>query len=178
YSSELNCPYCGTQLTGYEIEYIQQGTSVRCRRCGTILSKDQFQTTGANLQEHPISPQATESPWQQPSSPPPQKGNGAIIFFIGFVVFSLGLYSWIFYIPIFDLTYYGEILGAIAVVIGLSNLRKEVANPSAIMIMAAGVFLWIAAWLSWIIYIPILTEGFIGEFGGLGLIIFGYLKSR
>jgi len=176
YSSELNCPFCGTILTGQEIEFIQRDVSVRCRGCGTILTKEKFQSTGPNLIETPIPPQGLISPSYQP--PPRKRGSGAIIFFIGFIVLSLGLYSWIFYIPIFDWTYYGELLGAIAVVKGLSDLRKEVANPSAIKIMAAGLLLLVAAWLSWIIYIPILTDGFIGEFGGIGLIIFGYLKSR
>ena len=91
---------------------------------------------------------------------------------------SLGLYSWIFYIPIFELTYLGELLGAVAVVKGLYDLRKETTNPSAFWIMVAGLLLWIGAWLSYLIYIPILSDAFIGEFGGLGLILFGFLKSR
>ncbi len=175
YSSEPGCPYCGTRLTGQEIDYIHSGASVRCRECGTILTKDQIEPSREVLTEQPFSPQVSTTPRYQP---PPRKRTGALVFFIGFIVFSLGLYSWIFYIPIFDLTYYGEILGAIAVVKGLSDLRKEVSNPSAIRIMAVGLLLWIGAWMSWIIYIPVLTEGFVGELGGLGLIIFGYLKSR
>lgn len=175
YSSELSCPYCGTRLTGQEIDFIQRGTTVRCRECGTLLTKDRFESTGGALIDLPISPQGSISPGYQP---PPRRGTGAIIFFIGFIILSLGLYSWVFYIPIFNEFIYGEIIGAIAVVKGLSDLRKEVANPSAIRIMALGLFLWICAWLSWLIYFPILSDAFIGEFGGLGLIIFGYLKSR
>lgn len=173
--SELNCPFCASQLTGQEIEFIQRGTTVRCRGCGTLLTKQSFEPIGGDLIEPTVSPQAPIRPaYQQP----PRKRAGALVFFIGFIIFSLGLYSWIFYIPIFDLTYYGEILGAIAVVKGLSDLRNEAANPSAIKIMIVGLALWIGAWLSWFIYIPVMSEGFIGEFGGLGLIIFGFLKSR
>ena len=175
HSTELNCPFCGAQLTGYEIEYITKGTSVRCAVCRTIITKDSFQTTRGDLIDRPAPPQRMAIPsYQQPV----RKGSGALVFWVGFIIFSLGLYSWVFYIPIFDLTFYGEILGAIAVVIGLSNLRKEVTNPSAIIIMIAGLLLWIAAWLSWMIDIPILSNGFFGEFGGLLLIIYGYLKSR
>lgn len=176
YSSELGCPYCGTQLTGQEVEYLRGGTSVRCRECGTILTKDSFQITGPGLTETPVSPQRSYSPRYQP--PPQRRGYGALIFFIGFIVLSLGLYSWFFYIPIFSSVWYGELLGAIAVVKGLSDLRKEASNPSAFKIIIVGLVLWIAAWASYLIYIPILSDGFIGEFGGLGLIIFGYLKSR
>ena len=175
YSSELSCPYCGTRLTGQETDFIQRGTTVRCRECGTLLTKDRFESTGGVLIDIPISPQGSISPGYRP---PPRRGAGAIFFFIGFIILSLGLYSWVFYIPIFNEFIYGEILGAVAVVKGLSDLRKEAANPSAIRIMAVGLFLWIGAWLSWFIYIPILSEGFVGEFGGLGLIIFGYLKSK
>lgn len=175
YSSELNCPYCGTRLTGQEIDFIQRGTSVRCRECGTILTKEQFESTGADLIVTPITPQGSITPGYQA---PPRRGSGALVFFIGLIILSFGLYSWVFYIPIFNEFIYGEILGAIAVVKGLSDLRKEVRNPSAIKIMVAGLILWIMAWLSWFIYIPIMSEGFVGEFGGLGLIIFGYLKSR
>ena len=174
YSSEPSCPFCGTRLTGQESDFIRSGASVRCRECGTILTRDTFEPSGADLTEQPFSPQVTTTPRHQQ---PPRNRTGTLVFFIGFIVFSLGLYSWIFYIPIFDLTYYGEILGAIAVVKGLSDLKKEASDPSAIRFMVAGVLLWIGAWLSWIFYIPVLSNAFIGEFGGLGLIIFGYLKS-
>ncbi len=174
-SSELICPYCHTKLTGQETDFIQRGTTVRCRECGTLLTKDMLESTGGALIDLPISPQGSISPGYQP---PPRRGAGAIFFFIGFIILSLGLYSWVFYIPIFNEFIYGEILGAVAVVKGLSDLRKEAVNPSAIRIMALGLLLWIGAWLSWFIYIPILSDAFIGEFSGLGLIIFGYLKSR
>ena len=174
-SSNLYCPYCGTQLSEQEVEYVQGGISVRCRECGSILTKDSFQATRSGQTEGPTTTPSSYSPQYQP---PPQRGNGTAIFFIGFIVFSLGLYSWVFWIPIFDLTYYGEILGAIAVVKGLSDLRKELPNQTGFMIMVGGVLVWIIAWISWIIYVPIFSEGFIGEFGGLGLIIFGYLTGR
>lgn len=175
YSPEPSCPFCGTRLTGQETDYIYSGASVRCRECGVILTKDQIEPSREVLTEQPFSPQVTTTPRYQQR---PRNRTGTLVFFIGFIVFSLGLYSWIFYIPIFDLTYYGEILGAVAVVKGLSDLKKEASNPSAIRFMVAGVLLWIGAWLSWIIYIPILSSGFIGEFGALALILFGYLKSR
>ena len=174
-SSEQTCPYCRTQLTRQEIEYLQGGTSVGCRGCGAFLSPHSFGSTGGELIDRPVSQQTPARPrWQ----PPPRRGNGALIFFIGFVIMSLGLYSWIYYIPIFDLTIFGEILGAGIVVKGLSDLRKEVANPSAIQIMIGGLALWCAAWLSWIIYIPVLSDAIIGELAGLGLIVIGYMKTK
>ncbi len=175
YSSELNCPFCATILTGQEIDFIERGATVRCRECGTLLTKEQFESTGPDLIVTPIAPQGSITPGYQA---PPRRGSGALIFFIGLVVLSLGLYSWVFYIPLFNDFFYGEILGPIVVVKGLSDLRKEARNPSAIKIMIAGLLLWIMAWLSWFIYIPVLSEGFIGEFGGLGLIVFGYWKSK
>lgn len=175
YSAELNCPFCGIQLNGYEIEYIQKGTSVRCTGCGTILSKDTFQSTEEYLIERPISPQGLISPKYQT---PPRRRSGALVFFIGFIILSLGLYSWVFYIPIFNEFIFGEILGAIAVVKGIVDLRTEAVDPSGIRIMMVGLLLWIAAWLSWFVYIPVLSLGYVGEFGGFGLIVFGYWKSR
>lgn len=157
-----------------EIDFIRSGASVRCRECGTILTKDQFES-GPTPIEVLISPQRSYSPGYQT---PPRNRTGTLVFFFGFIVFSLGLYSWVFYTPIFEVDYHGEIFGTIVVMYGLSVLRKEAANPSAIWIMAGGLLLWITAWLSWMFYIPILSEAFIGEFGGLSLIIFGYLKSR
>ena len=125
--------------------------------------------------DHPISPQGSISPGYQP---PRRRGSGALVFFIGLVIFSLGLYSWVFYIPIFNEFIFGELFGGLAVAKGLFDLRREAANPSAIRIVIVGLLLWIGAWLSWFFYIPILSDGFIGEFGGIGLMIFGYLKSR
>jgi len=174
-SSELNCPYCGTPLTGQEIEYIRGGTSVGCRKCGTFISQNSFGSTEGDLVERPISPQPS---YQSRYQPPRQKGNGALFFWVGFIVMSLGLYSWIFPIPIFELTYFGELLGAVAVVKGLSDLKKEVANPSAIQIMIGGLALWVAGWFSWLVYIPFLSDFFVGELAGLGLIIIGYMKSK
>ncbi len=174
-SSELNCPYCATMLTGQEIDFIQRGTSVRCRGCGSLLTHNSFEPTGGTLIDLPISPQSSTSyRYQQP----PRRRVGALIFFLGFIILSLGLYSWVYYIPIFNEFIFGEIFGAIAVVKGIYDLRKEAANPSAIWIMVAGLLLWIAAWLSWFIYIPVLSTGFLGEIGGLGLIALGYSKSR
>ncbi|MGY5854899.1 MAG: hypothetical protein RTU92_15125 [Candidatus Thorarchaeota archaeon] len=174
YPLNLSCPFCGTRLSVQEVEYINSNVSVRCRECGSLLSRDQFESV-SDSSEVPIYPQRSFSPrYQSPS----RSNTGAFVFFIGFIVLSLGLYSWFFYIPIFDTTYLGEILGAAAVLYGLAAIRKEAADPSAFPLMIGGLLLWCAAWFSWIVYIPILSEAFIGEFGGLALIIFGYLKSR
>ena len=174
YSSEPSCPYCGSSLNQQEIDFLQHGTSVRCQRCGSFLTIDQVQSTRVDLVDSYQTPVRTAPSYE----PAKKKGAGVFIFFIGLVVFSLGLFSWVFYIPIFSDGYYGELFGIILLVKGISDLRKEARNPSGIWIMLAGLFLWIMAWVSWLTYIPILSDGFIGEFGGLGLIIFGYLKSR
>ena len=175
YSSEPSCPFCGTRLTGQETDYIYSGASVRCRECGVILTKDQIELSREVLTEQPFSPQVTTTPRYQQR---PRNRTGTLVFFIGLVIFSLGLYSWVFYIPIFNEFIFGELFGGLAVAKGLFDLRREAANPSAIRIVIVGLLLWIGAWLSWFFYIPILSDGFIGEFGGIGLMIFGYLKSR
>lgn len=174
-SSEWNCPYCRTKLSGHEIEYIQGGTSVACRGCGAFLSSHSFGSTDGALIDRPISPQPSYPPRYQP---PRKKGNGALFFWVGFIVMSLGLYSWIFPIPIFELTYYGELFGAIAVVKGLFDLKKEAYNPSAIQFMIGGLALWVAGWFSWLVYIPFLSDFFVGELAGIGLIIIGYMKTK
>jgi len=72
----------------------------------------------------------------------------------------------------------GEILGAIATVIGLSNLRKESTNPVGVNIMIIGVAVWLVGWMSWLVYIPILSDFYYGEATGLILIIYGYIMSK
>lgn len=62
YSSVPSCPYCGTRLTEQEIDYIQGGVSVRCRECGSLLARDQFETSGPTPTEVPVSPQRSFSP--------------------------------------------------------------------------------------------------------------------
>ncbi len=175
YPNSLNCTYCGTPLTSNETEYIQRGVAVRCRGCGSILTSQSFEDTHVDLTDHTLT---TQQPVQKPYRPSPKKSSGTLIFFIGFVSLSLGLYALFFPIPFFSSTYYGEILGAIATIIGLYNLMKESTDPSGISIMIIGLAVWLIAWMSWIIYIPILSDFYYGEAVGLLLIIYGYFRSK
>jgi hypothetical protein len=117
-------------------------------------------------------------PVQQPFRPARKKGSGALIFFLGFASLTLGLYSWFLPIPFFSSTFSGEILGAIATIIGLFSLSREATNPADVGIMTLGLGAWIAGWLSNIVYIPVLSDSFLAEFAGIGLILFGYLRTR
>jgi hypothetical protein len=175
-TSGRSCPNCGTQLNEFEINEIEEGTVVRCRSCSYIITREGVYPSGVG--PGPTTSGTYPPPLQQGSRTQQGGFSPMVIFFIGFAILSIGLYSWIFYIPLFSEFFFGEIIGGIALIIGLRGLWNETSDPSGFWILLGGLAIWILAWLAWFIYIPLLSDFFIGEIGGLVLIFLGYQRLK
>ncbi|MFW9848917.1 MAG: hypothetical protein ACFFF4_07235 [Candidatus Thorarchaeota archaeon] len=175
-TGRTSCPNCGTQLTELEISSIQNGSIVKCRGCSYIISSEGAYpggTSDGSMVRDPYSTSTAPGQWTQQRGTKP-----TTIFFIGLVILSLGLYSWIFYIPLFSEFYFGELIGGIAVLIGLRGIWSQASDKSGAWFIIGGLLLYIVGWLSWLVYIPIFSDFFFGEIGGLVLIFLGYQKVR